>query len=232
MAGEIERVWVCRKKRNARIQELVDLAMDTGIDVEWVDQKALDRRAGGVVHQGVLAFPKEKAGSKFLDLGMWLKSVRLQTNPIVLALDQITDPQNLGACLRSAEAFGVEAVLLPKRRSADLQSPAAVKVACGALAALNIVYVANLTQALLRLKEAGIWVVGLSAHANAPLHETDLRRPVALVLGSEGKGLRRLVRESCDELAYIPMVGKVESLNVSVACGIALYEGRRQQLAA
>jgi 23S rRNA (guanosine2251-2'-O)-methyltransferase len=150
---------------------------------------------------------------------------------LLLVLDGVTDPHNLGACLRTADAAGAAAVVLPKDRSAAVDSVAR-KVAAGAAEFVPVVTVTNLARALGRLKEAGIWVVGTDGEAPQSLYEADLNRPLALALGAEGEGLRRLTRDTCDFLVRIPMSGQVESLNVSVAAGVALFEAGRQRAAA
>jgi 23S rRNA (guanosine2251-2'-O)-methyltransferase len=148
--------------------------------------------------------------------------------PFLLILDGVTDPHNLGACLRSADAAGAHAVIAPKDNAVGL-TPVAVKVASGAAESVPFVQVTNLARTLDRIKERGIWLIGTADDADATLYETDLQGPLALVLGSEGKGMRRLTRERCDLLLRLPMLGRVESLNVSVTAGICLYEALRQR---
>jgi 23S rRNA (guanosine2251-2'-O)-methyltransferase len=151
--------------------------------------------------------------------------------PLLLVLDGVTDPHNLGACLRTADAAGVDAVVAPRDRAAGL-GPTVRKVAAGAAESVPFVQVTNLARTLAWLAEAGVWRIGLAGEGEGTLHAADLRGPLALVLGSEGRGLRRLTREHCDLLLRIPMAGSVESLNVSVAAGVALFEARRQRQAA
>ena len=148
--------------------------------------------------------------------------------PLLLILDGVQDPHNLGACLRSADAAGVDAVILPKDHSAPLNATAR-KVACGAAETVPVVRVTNLARTLRAIRDAGVWLYGAAGEAQQALYDVDLSGPVALVLGGEGKGLRRLTREQCDLLVKLPMAGKVESLNVSVATGVALYEAVRQR---
>jgi 23S rRNA (guanosine2251-2'-O)-methyltransferase len=150
------------------------------------------------------------------------------TNPLLLVLDGVTDPHNFGACLRSADAAGVAAVVIPKNNSADL-SPVAIKVACGAAETVPIARVTNLARTLARVKSAGLWVVGTSGDTNESLYQQDLSGPIALVMGAEGDGMRRLTMEHCDFLVALPMMGSVSSLNVSVATGVCLFEALRQR---
>jgi 23S rRNA (guanosine2251-2'-O)-methyltransferase len=183
--------------------------------------------AEGVRHQGVIARVRRQAAK--IDEHNLLSALTRTVNPLVLVLDGVQDPHNLGACLRSAAAAGALAVIVPRDNSAPL-TPVARRAAAGAAESLPLVTVTNLARTLRDLKEAGVWIYGASHDAEASLYETDLRGPVALVLGGEGKGLRRLTREHCDGLFRIPMSGAVESLNVSVAAGISLFEVMRQRL--
>jgi 23S rRNA (guanosine2251-2'-O)-methyltransferase len=212
------------KDPEGRLKELADQARRLGIPVEWVQRPRLEQIAGGMRHQGVLAWalPRPRADESLLD--------RLLADgaSLFLALDGVTDPHNLGACLRSADAAGAAAVLVPRDRSAPL-TPAAAKAASGAAETVPVVAVSNLARSLRSLQEQGFWVVGLAGETEVELFDLDLRVPTVLVLGAEGGGLRRLTREHCDHLARIPMRGTVESLNVSVAAGIALFEALRQR---
>jgi 23S rRNA (guanosine2251-2'-O)-methyltransferase len=188
----------------------------------------LDRRAGGGVHQGIVLEvppPRELGLNELEDLvaerGQALR---------LLVLDQVEDPRNLGACLRTADAAGADAVVVPRAHSAKLGGTA-LKAATGAAESVPLVVVPNLARALRTLKDAGVWVMGADENGQKSLYETVIKPPVALVLGAEGRGLRRLTVETCDETFRIPMRGAVESLNVSVAAGIALFESLRQDLA-
>jgi 23S rRNA (guanosine2251-2'-O)-methyltransferase len=214
-----------KESQDARKQVLVDLARNAGVRVEFVDRSWLDRKADGV-HQGIVADCHELslADEQALEAA-WpdLSGPRL-----ALALEGIQDPRNLGACLRSARAAGVQAVLLPKRRSAPLNA-AAIKTAAGAAEGLFIVEVTNLVRRLEWLKNQGAWVIGATGEADSAFFEADLRGDTVLVMGGEEKGLRRLTRERCDQLVRIPMAGGVESLNVSVAAGVLLFEAVRQR---
>jgi 23S rRNA (guanosine2251-2'-O)-methyltransferase len=193
-----------------------------------VDTARLDAIAGGGRHQGVVAFVAAQARTHSLE--EVLDALDPKRPALFLVLDGVQDPHNLGACLRVADAAGVDAVIAPKDRAAGL-SAAAVKVASGAADTVPYVTVTNLARALRTLKEAGVWVVGAAGEAQKSLYECDLAGPVAWVLGAEGEGLRRLTRELCDELVRIPMLGAIKSLNVSVAAGVCLYETVRRRLA-
>jgi 23S rRNA (guanosine2251-2'-O)-methyltransferase len=215
-------------REDARATELMRLAQDTGIRTEWRDVHELDRLAGGDRHQGACVQVKasgpmgEGALDELLD--------RATAAPLILVLDGVQDPHNLGACLRTADATGVTAVIVPRDRAAGL-SPTVRKVASGAAETVPLIQVVNLARTLRWLKEREIWIVGTDDQAPQPLFKTSLTGPLALVLGAEGQGLRRLTRENCDALVSIPMLGVVESLNVSVAAGVMLFEAMRQRQA-
>ena len=222
-------LWVDRRRRDARIRELLALAEAAGVRVYAEDAEALDRQCGGERHQGV--FARMKAAERQWredELDALLDAI--EGPALLLVLDGVQDPHNLGACLRSADAAGVHAVLAPNDRAAGL-TPTARKVACGAAEHVPFIPVTNLARTLRELKQRGIWLVGAAGEAEADLYAMDLAGPVALVLGAEEKGLRRLTREECDYLAHIPMTGTVESLNVSVATGVFLFEALRQRRA-
>jgi len=226
-AGGVSRLWLDRRRRDRRLAELAELARAAGVAVRQVDRSELDAAADGINHQGVLAWVKGPDGRKAQDLDALLDG--LDGTPLLLVLDGVTDPHNLGACLRSADGAGVHAVIAPKDKAVGL-TPVAVKVASGAAEFVPFIQVTNLARTLDGLKERGIWLIGADGSASQTLFETDLNGPVALVLGSEGGGLRRLTRERCDLLARLPMQGRVDSLNVSVAAGVCLYEALRQRL--
>ncbi|HMW30138.1 MAG TPA: 23S rRNA (guanosine(2251)-2'-O)-methyltransferase RlmB [Plasticicumulans sp.] len=222
-------LWVDRRRRDARIRELLALAEAAGVRVYAEDAEALDRQCGGERHQGV--FARMKAAERQWredELDALLDAI--EGPALLLVLDGVQDPHNLGACLRSADAAGVHAVLAPNDRAAGL-TPTVRKVACGAAEHVPFIPVTNLARTLRELKQRGIWLVGAAGEAEADLYAMDLAGPVALVLGAEEKGLRRLTREECDYLAHIPMTGTVESLNVSVATGVFLFEALRQRRA-
>lgn len=221
----VRRVWLQTGRDDARMQQLVVEIERRGIECEWVSRRDLDEKVNGA-HQGVVAEvePLKEWGEG--DLEDWLQ--RGDVTPFLLILDGVTDPHNLGACLRTADAAGVHAVIVPKDKSAPL-NPAARKVACGAAETVPLVRVTNLARCLRTLKDAGVWLVGTAGEVDATLYDLDLKGPLALVMGAEGKGMRRLTREHCDHLAQIPMQGTVDSLNVSVATGVCLYEAVRQR---
>ncbi len=224
--GRVVELWLDRRRRDQRVADLVGTASKAGVRVRQLDRVALDEAAGGANHQGVIAWVTGPAGRPAQDLDALL--AELDHPPLLLILDGITDPHNLGACLRSADAAGADAVIAPKDKAAGL-TPVAAKVASGAAESVPFVQVTNLARALNQLKAAGVWLVGTADDAAVSLFDTDLRGPLALVLGSEGSGMRRLTRERCDLLVSLPMRGRVESLNVSVAAGVCLYETLRQR---
>lgn len=219
-------LYVAAQRRDARMRELLARAEQAGVKVVAVDERRLEGLAGGAAHQGVVALCTE--GGLVPKLEDVLASVTPDT--LLLLLDGVTDPRNLGACLRTANAAGVNAVIVPRDRSAPLTA-AADKAAAGAAATLPLVAVTNLARAMDEIKEAGVWIVGAAADAQATIYDIDQRRPLAWALGAEGTGLRRLTRERCDWLARIPLAGHVESLNVSVAAGVCLFETVRQRRA-
>jgi len=222
----ITRVMFQAERRDKRLQELRLIAKSAQIPTEELGKEDLDKKTKGV-HQGVVALYEGE--SKSQNLAGLLQLLReLDSDPLLLVLDEITDPHNLGACLRSAGAAGVNAVIIPRDRSANLNATVR-KVASGAADTVNLVVVTNLARCLQQLKEQGIWLVGADANAEKSLYEQELSGPLALVMGSEGRGLRRLTREKCDFLVSIPMAGVVSSLNVSVATGILLFEAIRQR---
>jgi 23S rRNA (guanosine2251-2'-O)-methyltransferase len=226
-ADGVAELWLDRRRRDRRLLELAELARAAGIQVRQAERDELDRAAAGANHQGALAWVLVPAAHTEQDLDGLLS--RIDGPPLLLVLDGVTDPHNLGACLRSADGAGAHAVIAPKDKAVGL-TPVAVKVASGAAGSVPFVQVTNLARTLEWLKSRGIWLIGTAGDADGNLFETDLRGPVALVLGSEGKGLRRLTRERCDLLVRLPMIGSVESLNVSVAAGVCLYEALRQRL--
>lgn len=211
---------------DARMQQVLALADKANVPVRRVARGELDERVSGVSHQGVLAETGSAPVIGEQDLPEFLDG--LSQPAFVLILDNVQDPHNLGACLRSADAAGVDAVILPRDRSAPLNATAR-KVACGAAETLPLLRVTNLARVLRIIKDHGIWIYGAAGEAKSSLYQTDLTGPLALVLGGEGKGLRRLTREHCDGLVSIPLAGSVSSLNVSVATGICLFEARRQR---
>ncbi len=214
-------------RNDKRIQGLVSLAQNQGVAIDRVAKANLDERVSER-HQGVVAVIKPRqtdGGITERDLSSYLKGIDC---PLVLVLDGVTDPHNLGACLRSADAAGVAAVIVPKDNSAELNAVAR-KVASGAADVIPLVRVTNLVRTLRTLKELGIWIVGTTGEADTMVYDQDLSIPTALVMGAEGPGMRRLTTEACDFLVKLPMAGDVSSLNVSVATGICLFEAVRQR---
>jgi 23S rRNA (guanosine2251-2'-O)-methyltransferase len=224
----VRELWLTSARdATARLQPLRALAVAAGITPVEADAAQLDRLADGERHQGVVAGLAPRAADPETLLEEALEA-QGDAPPLLLVLDGVTDPHNLGACLRSADAAGVAAVIVPRDRAAGL-TPVVRKVAAGAAETVPLVQVVNLARTLRQLRERGVWLLGTSDDAPRTLYEVDCTGPVALVLGSEGEGMRRLTREACDELVAIPMQGAMESLNVSVAAGVALFEVVRQR---
>lgn len=222
----VRRVLVTSGRDAGRLAEIKSQAHRAGVPVGAIDDASLDKLADGGRHQGVVAEIVPRTGDPETLLEEALEAA--QGAPLLLVLDGVQDPHNLGACLRSADAAGVTAVIAPRDRAAGL-TPVARKVAAGAAETVPFIPVVNLARALRDLKERGVWLVGTDDTADRTLFEADLTGPAALVMGSEGEGLRRLTRECCDQLVSIPMAGAVESLNVSVATGVVLFEAVRQR---
>lgn len=225
--GRVRAVHVQRGRRDSRMSALVEAARSRGIRVETAERSWLDRRCPGA-HQGVVA--DCHALAPLSDREFEERFDTLAAPHLLLVLDGVTDPRNLGACLRSANAAGVQAVLLPRRRSAPL-SETALKTAAGGAEGLLLVEVANLARRLAWLKERGVWLVGADGDADAEWSDVDLTVSCAIVVGGEGEGLRALTARSCDQRVRIPMQGTVASLNVSVAAGILMFEAVRQRRA-
>jgi len=220
--ASVKGVYISRVRHDRRIQDLLNLLQEGNIKVVLVDDKRLDRLAGSGGHQGVVA----QVENQRADFGQIFEA--LAPNDTLLVLDGITDPHNLGACLRVADAMGVRAVIAPKDRAAGI-TPTVSKVASGAAETIVYIMVTNLSRAIKELQEHGIWVVGADSAATENIFSLKICGPVAWVLGAEDVGLRRLTKESCDQLVHIPMQGSVETLNVSVSCGICLAETLRQR---
>jgi len=218
-------VFIDRGRKDNRINSIIELAKKKSVKVTFVPRKKLDELTDGH-HQGVVAqtsTPKLKT-ENFLDELLQ----NLQQPPFLLVLDGVQDPHNLGACLRTADAAGVHAIIVPKDKSASM-TPTVRKVACGADQTIPLIYVTNLARTLKLLKSYQIRVIGTAGETDETIYTSDLTGSLAIVMGMEGKGLRRLTRENCDVLVKIPMSGCVESLNVSVATGISLFEAIRQR---
>ncbi|HEY5701609.1 MAG TPA: 23S rRNA (guanosine(2251)-2'-O)-methyltransferase RlmB [Gammaproteobacteria bacterium] len=222
----VREIWLESRAGGDAIRRLESTAAEAGIAIQRVSRKALEKHLEDAVHQGVAARYRASRNRQQSDLDGVLESAG--DSLLLLLLDEVTDPHNVGACLRTADAAGVDAVIAPRRRAAGL-TPAVRKVASGAAERMPLIQVANLAQAMARIAESGATLVGTSAGSKESLFEVDLRGPVALVLGSEDRGLRRLTRERCHRLVSLPMAGRVESLNVSVAAGICLFEAVRQR---
>ncbi|GAB7197386.1 23S rRNA (guanosine(2251)-2'-O)-methyltransferase RlmB [Dickeya oryzae] len=218
-------VFTLKGREDRRLQPLIAELEASGIAVQVASRQWLDDKVEGAVHQGIIARVKEGRQYQENDLPGLLAS---HATPFLLVLDGVTDPHNLGACLRSADAAGVHAVIVPRDRSAQLNATAK-KVACGAAETVPLIRVTNLARTLRFLQEQNIWIVGTAGEADHTLYQSKLTGPLALVMGAEGEGMRRLTREHCDELISIPMAGSVSSLNVSVATGICLFEAVRQR---
>jgi 23S rRNA (guanosine2251-2'-O)-methyltransferase len=212
--------------KNPRLAEIEDKARRNDISVRRVPLQALDGVAGGLRHQGVIARYEAPRQAEEAELPALLEAANGRA--LLLVLDGVQDPHNLGACLRSAAAAAVTCVIIPKDKAAPINATVR-KTSAGAADRIPVISVTNLARTLRALKEAGVWVYGLEGEAGDAIHATDLRGNVALVLGGEGEGMRRLTREHCDALVRIPMPGAMESLNVSVAAGIALFEAVRQR---
>lgn len=220
-------LWIAEARDDVRSRELTERAHAVGIKVQSATADSLAKLVGPVAHQGAVAAVRPLKPWDEHELIANLSQMAVGV-PLLLVLDGITDPHNLGACLRTADAAGVQAVILPKDRSAVVDGVVR-KVAAGAAEFVPVVSVINLARALDLVKEQGIWVVGTDGEAQQTLYSADLNRPLALVLGAEGGGMRRLTRERCDFVVRIPMSGQMESLNVSVAAGVVLFEARRQR---
>jgi len=219
------RLKLATRRDDARVRELTELARRHGCPVERADAREFKQLLGAAVHQGVVA--------EILSLPPWteddlLAALAHAKEPLLLALDGVQDPHNLGACVRTADACGALAVVVPKDRAAQLTATVR-KVAAGAAETTPVVAVTNLARCLTLLKAAGLWVVGAEAQADKRPQDVDLRTGTVLVLGAEGAGLRQLTRQSCDFVVRLPQLGAVESLNVSVAAGMLLYEAVRQR---
>jgi len=223
--GKALRLYVADNKKSKNLAALVTEAQTRGVPVETVALYEIEMMLPGVRHQGVAAVSEARGQA-----ADWADAIAGVEQPLLLVLDSIQDPHNLGACLRSAAAAGVHAVLIPNSRAADV-TPVVEKVACGATEILPLFRVSNLRREVERMQRQGIWVVGGAGGAAQSLYATDLTVPLAVIVGNEGEGIRHGLREQCDFLVQIPMAEGMESLNVSVACGVMLFEARRQRLA-
>lgn len=222
-----QKVCISEARCDEPVRVLETQAKVKGIMIEKLSAKTMQIRFGTLNHQGIVAYALPLPEFAEQDLpGLLTKS---KQPALILMLDGVTDPHNLGACLRSADAAGVDFVVIPKDKNASI-TPIVSKVACGAVETVPVVRVTNLVRSMECLKQEGVWIYGAAGEASSSLYTMDCRRSMAIVMGSEGEGLRRLTREHCDGLFALPMAGGVESLNVSVATGITLYEVVRQRL--
>lgn len=223
----VKQVWLAEGRDDPRVQALVQLAEQSKVRVGQCERREMDAWVEGV-HQGVVAdvSPSQVWGDAMLEELL----DRTEGAPLLLVLDGVTDPHNLGACLRTADAAGALAVIIPKDKSATLNATVR-KVACGAAEVIPLVAVTNLARTLEKLQQRGLWIVGTAGEAEREIYDQDLSGPIVLVMGAEGKGMRRLTREHCDFLVRLPMGGSVSSLNVSVATGVCLFEALRQRRA-
>lgn len=222
----IKKLYINQERADSRLQSVLEKAESRGIFVEKLTSQALNKRFPDVAHQGVAAQTGALPEYVESDLTSLLESC--QSPALILILDGVTDPHNLGACLRTADAAGVDFVIIPKDKSASI-TPVVSKVACGAAESIPVVRVTNLARAIAILKDHGVWVYGAAGEAEVSLYNIDTHTSLALVMGAEGSGLRRLTRDLCDGLFSLPMHGEVSSLNVSVATGVSLYEVVRQR---
>lgn len=220
-----QQVFILKGREDKRILPLIHALEAQGIKVQIASRQWLDEKAEGAVHQGIIALVKPGHQYQENDIP---DLIAAHERPFLLILDGVTDPHNLGACLRSADAAGVHAVIVPRDRSAQLNATAK-KVASGAAETVPLIRVTNLARTMRLLQDANIWIVGTAGEADHTVFQSKLAGPLALVMGAEGEGMRRLTREHCDELISIPMAGSVSSLNVSVATGICLFEAVRQR---
>jgi 23S rRNA (guanosine2251-2'-O)-methyltransferase len=220
----VHEVYVDQSRKDKRMSALLEIAKLKNLRVMSVDGARLDGMSGHARHQGIVAMVEPSRLPQFIDDVL----DTLEVPPLLLVLDGVTDPHNLGACLRVADAAGCHAVIAPKDRSVGLTATA-MKVASGAAESIPYITVTNLSRTLRQLKERNIWLVGADEDGTSELFSANLDGPLAWVVGAEGEGLRRLTRERCDEIVSIPMFGSVESLNVSVAAGVCLFEARRQR---
>ena len=223
---KVTELWVLKSRDDKRMQQIIDLAEEQQIPIMETNKGLLNQKADGN-QQGVLAMRYPQRG--YSDKNLEEELDKIDGTPLILVLDGVTDPHNLGACLRTADAAGVHMVIAPKDNSAPLNAVAS-KIACGAAEAVPYIQVTNLSRTLKDLQKRGIWITGTAGEAEQSVYQADLKGPTALVMGAEGKGMRRLTREHCDFLINIPMAGEVSSLNVSVATGVCLFEIVRQRL--
>ena len=220
--------FVLKGRQDDRLMPILNDLQVCGVSIQQMTRKTLDDKARGANNQGIIARVKPAKQLNENDIDGILAQ---HESPLLLVLDGVTDPHNLGACLRNADAAGVAAIIVPKDRSAPMNATVS-KVACGAAEVVPLIRVTNLARTMRTLQEQGIWFVGTAGEATHDIYQAKLTGPLAIVMGAEGDGMRRLTRETCDDLIKIPMAGSVSSLNVSVASGICLFEAVRQRIAA
>ncbi|MGI1944376.1 23S rRNA (guanosine(2251)-2'-O)-methyltransferase RlmB [Shewanella glacialipiscicola] len=218
-------LWLLQGRDDERLTALANEAKSFGTTIQLASRKVLDDKAESSQHQGIVARVKAAKVLNEQDLDVLLANTE---QPFLLILDGVTDPHNLGACLRNADAAGVQGIIVPKDNSVGLTATVS-KVACGAAETVPLFQVTNLARTMCHLQDKGVWIVGTAGEADCELYQADLKGPLAIAMGAEDKGLRRLSRESCDSLISIPMAGSVSSLNVSVATGVCLFEAVRQR---
>lgn len=224
-------IWFLKGRDDDRLKPIINLSRKYNIPAQLVQRKVLDDKSKGEQHQGVVATVTPGKTYTEADLDDILQTAeRKNQAPFLLILDGVTDPHNLGACLRNADAAGVQAIVVPKDNAARLTATVR-KVAVGAAETVPLVQVTNLARTMKQLQQMGVWIVGTAGETDKCLYDVKLSGPMALVMGAEGKGMRRLTKETCDELVKLPMAGSVSSLNVSVASGICLFEIVRQRQA-
>lgn len=223
---KIEKILVQRGVTGVRVQEIVTLASARGIDLQRISKKELDSIAVSSNHQGVIALAEDYQYAEIDDI--FQLAEQKQEPPLIVLLDEIKDPHNLGSIIRTANAAGVHGIIIPKHRAVEVTSVVS-KTSAGAVELIKVVQVTNLARTIAELQERGLWFVGADLASNQVIYQTDLRGPLGVVIGSEGSGLRRLVKEKCDFLVQIPMYGQINSLNASVAAGVILYEVVRQR---
>lgn len=225
----LNKIWLSNQAQRSLVQPILEEAKERGVVVQFADKKKLDQLAPDMQHQGVVA---QAAAVSYADVDDLLARAReLGEAPLLVLLDEVEDPHNLGSILRTADCTGVHGVIVPKRRSASLTAVVA-KTSAGAVEYVPVARVANLAQTIDKLKEEGVWIAGADVAADHDVYKANLTGPLAIIIGSEGKGISRLVKEKCDFLIKLPMFGKINSLNASVAAGVILYESVRQRQAA
>ncbi|WP_133136400.1 23S rRNA (guanosine(2251)-2'-O)-methyltransferase RlmB [Legionella rowbothamii] len=222
----IRKLFISQERMDKRVQDLLDKASQAKVSIEKLSAQQMNQRFADFNHQGIVA--SASALPDYNESHLLALFEASKSPALILILDGVTDPHNLGACLRSADATGVDFVVIPKDKNASI-TPVVSKVACGAAESVPLVRVTNLVRSMELLKEQGVWIYGAAGEATQSLYQTDCTGAMAIVMGAEGEGLRRLTREHCDGLFSLPMLGSVDSLNVSVATGVSLYEVLRQR---